>query len=69
MPDTKFERLVSRGLLTREELGEIIKESGDSGKYPEELLIGRGIPRHEVLFCLSEFYGYPFVEYDEEVIA
>ena len=69
MPDTKFERLVSRGLLTREELGEIIKESGDSGKYPEELLIGRGIPRHEVLFCLSEFYGYPFVEYDEEVMA
>ncbi len=69
MQDTKFERLVSRGLLTREELDEIIKESEDSGKYPEEFLISSGIPKHEILFCLSEFYGYPFVEYDEEVMA
>jgi len=69
MSNPKFERLVRRGFLTREELEGILKESEDSGKYPEELLISSGIPRHEVLFCLSEFYGYPFVEYDEEVMA
>ncbi|GER92741.1 hypothetical protein A45J_0466 [hot springs metagenome] len=32
-------------------------------------MIKEGIPKHEILFCLSEYYGYPFGEYDESVIA
>ncbi|MCC6345747.1 MAG: hypothetical protein IT388_01015 [Nitrospirales bacterium] len=27
-----------------------------------------GIPKQELLFCLSEYYGCPFVEYDEGII-
>ncbi len=65
----KFERLVKRGLLTDQELDRTLIESAAQGGYPEELLIKRGIPKHEVLFCLSEYYGRPFVEFDESVAA
>ena len=33
------------------------------------MLIGKGVPKHEILFCLSEYYGLPFVEYDESIIT
>ncbi len=69
MLNKKFERLTKREIITHDGLDEVIKESKTSGKYPEDLLIEKGIPRHEVLFCLSEYYGYPFVEYDESVMA
>ena len=69
MTINKFDRLLRRGLLTSEELQNAIREGDASGIAPEESLIQRGIPRHEILFCLSEFYGLPFVEYDESVIA
>jgi uncharacterized membrane protein YidH (DUF202 family) len=69
MINRKFERLINRRILTEAELNESINESRISGEYPEEILIRGGIPKHEVLFCLSEYYGYPFVEYDESVIA
>lgn len=69
MKNRKFERLINRRILTEAELNEVINESGVSGECPEEILIRRGIPKHEVLFCLSEYYGYPFVEYDESVMA
>ena len=69
MSTKKFERLLRRGLLTDDELGGIMSASESSGRYPEELLIGRGIPKHEVLFCLAEYYGCPFVEYDEGLMA
>lgn len=69
MATVKFERLIKRNLLTREELYRVIKESKDSGKYSEELLMERGIPKHEILFSLSGYYGYPFTEYDENVAA
>ncbi|MGB9712736.1 MAG: DUF202 domain-containing protein [Dissulfurimicrobium sp.] len=65
----KFERLVNRKLITPEALNEIIEESRRSGGYPEELLIERGLPKHEILFSLAEHYGYPFIEYDEKVAA
>lgn len=67
MMHEKFERLLQRGFLTPEELGEVGKESADSGKFPEEVLTDRGIPKEEILFCLSAYYGYPFIEYDENV--
>ncbi|MGD0885969.1 MAG: DUF202 domain-containing protein [Thermodesulfovibrionales bacterium] len=65
----KFDRLVKRGFLTLEALTEVGRESEDSRKHPEELLLIRGIPKQELLFCLSEYYGYPFTEYDENVAA
>ena len=69
MYDKKFERLVKRGILTEGELSEGLKESLASGKYPEEWLIEKGVPKHEILLSFAEFYGCPFVEYDESVIA
>jgi uncharacterized membrane protein YidH (DUF202 family) len=69
MLNKKFERILSRGSLTPKELEEVLNEANASGAYLEELLIKKGIPKHEVLFCLSEYYGYPFTEYDESVLS
>ncbi len=69
MLKNKFERLLKKGILTGEELDEKISESVASGKYPEEWLIEKGVPKYEVLFSLTEFYSCSFVEYDESVIA
>jgi uncharacterized membrane protein YidH (DUF202 family) len=65
----KFERLVRREILGLRELQEYLDESQTSGRYPEDILIEKGVPKHEVLFCLAEYYGYPFVEYDEGLMA
>jgi hypothetical protein len=67
-----FDRLINNGLLTKKKLDEVMYEyeSETSGKYAEELLIQRGIPKHEILFCLSEYYiQYPFVEYNESIVV
>jgi len=64
-----FASLVSQGLITRDRLGEIIQESLSTGAHPGQLLIERGIPKHQVLLCLAEYYGHPFVEYDEGLTA
>jgi len=64
-----FERLVRRGVLTGRQLQDYAKECETSGKYPEEVLLEKGVPRHEILFCLSEYYGYPFIEYDEGTVV
>jgi uncharacterized membrane protein YidH (DUF202 family) len=69
MERKKFERLIKRGVLSGDELDQLICESATSGSLLEDLLIEKGVPKHEVLFCLSEFYGFPFVEYDESVAA
>ncbi len=65
----KFERLVRRGVLTSPQLQDCIEEAAASGKYPEDVLLKKGVPKHELLFCLAEHYGYPFVEYDETLMA
>jgi uncharacterized membrane protein YidH (DUF202 family) len=69
MLNEKFTRLVTKGIITKAELDSIIEESAKSCRYPEELFIEKGIPKHEILFCLSEYYGFPFVEYDENITA
>jgi len=69
MIHSKFQRLIDRGFLTPEEVEEISKQAEDSGTYPEEMLKVKGIPKQEILFCLSEYYGCPFTEYDEGVAA
>ncbi len=69
MLNEKFTRLVAKDIITKAELDSIIEESAMSYRYPEELFIEKGIPKHEILFCLSEYYGFPFVEYDEDLTA
>ena len=69
MLNRKFERLIKREILTENELAECIARSVASGKHPEDWLIENGVPKHEILFCLSEFYGFPFIEYSESVMA
>jgi uncharacterized membrane protein YidH (DUF202 family) len=65
----KFNRLLRLGFLTELELDSLERESKATGTAIEELMIRQGIPKHEVLFCLSEYYGYPFVEFEESVAA
>jgi hypothetical protein len=65
----KFERLLRRRILTRNELEHYAQESSVLRVPFEELLEEKGVPKHEILFCLSEYYGVPFVEYEESVIA
>ncbi len=69
MTKEMFTRLIRRGFLDEEELELIERESETTGTSIEDLLVRQGVPKHEVLFCLSEHYGLPFVEYDESVIA
>ena len=64
----RLQRLIDRGVLTGEELDRVLRESEDSGAWPEEVLIKKGVPRHELLFSLAGYYGCPFVEYDEGVV-
>jgi uncharacterized membrane protein YidH (DUF202 family) len=65
----KFDRLLRRGILSREELKKIADESERTGVQLEESLLRHGVPRHEVLFSLAEYYNLPYAEYDESVIA
>lgn len=68
MTDTKFARLTKRGIITIEEWKRAARAAAASGKYPEEVLREAGVPKQELLFCLSEYYNCPFVEYDEGII-
>jgi uncharacterized membrane protein YidH (DUF202 family) len=65
----RFERLVRRELLTGRQLQDFIAEAASSGRYPEDVMLEKGVPKHELLFCLAEHYGYPFVEYEEALMA
>ncbi len=69
MEQSKYYRLVSRGEISAQDLESVVRDAGESSLPVEELLLRRGVPRHEVLFCLGEYYGVPFVEYDESVIV
>jgi uncharacterized membrane protein YidH (DUF202 family) len=69
MITNKFDRLVRRELLSRDELYRLIVEAELSRTPLEELLGTAGIPKHEILLGLSEYYHAPFAEYDESVIV
>jgi uncharacterized membrane protein YidH (DUF202 family) len=64
-----YQRLVRRSLLTDEDLRSIIARSKGSPRTAEELLIGRGIPKHELILCLIGTFNCPAVEYEESVIV
>jgi len=64
-----FALLVGRGDVTQEGLREIIREAASTGAHPGELLVERGVPKHQILLCLAEYYDQPVVEFDEGLIA
>lgn len=64
----RLRRLIDRRLLAEEELDRVLRETENSDAWPEEVLIKKGVPRHEVLLSLAGYYGCPFVEYDEGVV-
>ncbi len=66
---TTCARLVRRGILTSQELRDIISTSKGSGEAVESLLAARGVAKHELLHCLTETHGCPFVEFDEGVTS
>ena len=68
MLQNKYERLITHGLITRRELEVIVEESCESGAYPEELLLKKGVPKHEIIFCLSAYYRCPVIEFDEGIV-
>lgn len=68
MSDKKFERLIKRGILTPDALEKIKRESETSNNHIEDIFMTKGVSKHEILFCLFEYYGYPFVEYSEDVL-
>jgi uncharacterized membrane protein YidH (DUF202 family) len=60
-----FASLVGQGVVTQDALRDLIQEAASTGVHLGELLIERGIPKHRVLLCLADYYGHPFVEFDE----
>jgi uncharacterized membrane protein YidH (DUF202 family) len=69
MIQNKFDRLLRRSIISPDELERLDREATTSGISAEELLLQRGVPKHEILFSLAEQYGIPFVEFDESVVA
>ncbi|GBE06607.1 MAG TPA: hypothetical protein ENH45_01070 [Nitrospirae bacterium] len=69
MLKAKFDRLIKNAVITDQALDDAIKESERSGSHIEETLMRKGIPKHEILICLSEYYGCPFVEYEEDIMV
>ncbi len=56
-------------LHAREDLDEIVASTHVPPRELERLLEERGVPRHELLACLSEAHGIPYVEFDESVAS
>lgn len=69
MFDEKFSRLIKQGFLSEKDLLDITAAATAAGKYPEDLLLSKGVPKHEILFCLTGYYSVPFAEYDEDIIV
>jgi len=65
----EFALLVRQGVITQDSLKEIIQEAASTGAHPGELLLERGVSKHQVLLCLAEYYGHPVVEFDEALVA
>ena len=65
---TRFDYLISSGLITQAELDATIKEAREKQKEIESLLMEKyKTPRKEIGKSLSLFYKCPFLEFDERV--
>lgn len=63
----EFDGLIANGVIPEEKLRDILNEAASGGVYPGSLLMERGVPKHEILRCLSERYQLPFVEFNEGI--
>jgi uncharacterized membrane protein YidH (DUF202 family) len=61
--------LVDRGVIQGTELERIVLESEGSLRRIEKSLKDQGVPKHEILLCLSGHYSIPFVEFSERLAA
>ncbi len=68
MRKERHQRLLKRGIITPEAFRDAERESSSHGRFLEEILGDRGVPRHELLFCISETYNLPVVEYREDLL-
>jgi len=68
MTAKRFQRLIKREIITERELNNVMAKSEASDECVEELLMRRGIPKHEILFSLSEYHSLPFIEYEERIM-
>src|SRR5512143_181325 len=67
--NSQFACLLTERLFARDDLKAIVAESEATGRSVAELLMTKGIAKHEVLRCLSAYYGLPYLEYDEGLLA
>ena len=56
MTKKRLQRLIDRRVITAGEFDSAIVEARNTGRSPEEVLISRGVPRHEVLLSLAGHY-------------
>ena len=64
-----FRGLVDRGTISGPDLEKILRESDGAARRIEESILSLGVPKHEILLCLSEYYRLPFVEFKENLPA
>jgi uncharacterized membrane protein YidH (DUF202 family) len=65
MHSEKFERLIRRGLIGARELERVYIFAEDANRPVEDVLLEKGIAKHEVLLCLAGFHNCPSIEYDD----
>jgi len=56
--------LVDRGIISGPDLEKIVSESNGAMGRIEDAITRIGVPKHEVLVCLSRHYGVQFVEFN-----
>ena len=64
-----FRGLVDRGTISEPDLEKILRVSDGAARRIEESILSLGVPKHEILLCLSEYYRLPFVEFKENLPA
>lgn len=65
---SRFKHLVASGAIPDGKLKTILADAVEADVYPEELLMVVGVPRHEILNCLSVRYHLPVVEFNEDIL-
>ncbi len=65
----RFEQLIQRGFLTRENLQHLREQTVTNDLSLEDAILGAGVPKHEILSCLAQQFGCPTVEYAEGLTA
>jgi uncharacterized membrane protein YidH (DUF202 family) len=67
--ETRFERLLRLRLISREDLTDASAVAEASAVHIEDVLLSRGVTKHDIMRSLSEYYGCPAVEYNESLMA